>query len=52
MASVIASEKNDESDLALSWSGRWTLTHRILAVNILTLVIVALCPITSVVSGA
>ena len=42
MASVTASEKNDESDLALSWSGRWTLTHRILAVNILTLVIVAL----------
>ncbi len=42
MASAIASEKNDESDLALSWSGRWTLTHRILAVNILTLAIVAL----------
>ena len=42
MASVTGSEKNDESDLALSWSGRWTLTHRILAVNILTLVIVAL----------
>ena len=42
MASVIASERNDESDLALSWSGRWTLTHRILAVNILTLAIVAL----------
>ena len=42
MASVTGSERNDESDLALSWSGRWTLTHRILAVNILTLVIVAL----------
>ncbi|MEO6581156.1 MAG: HAMP domain-containing sensor histidine kinase [Sphingomicrobium sp.] len=42
MASVTASEKNDESDLALSWSGRWTLTHRILAVNILTLAIVGL----------
>ena len=42
MVSVTASEKNDESDLALSWSGRWTLTHRILAVNILTLGIVAL----------
>ena len=42
MASVIGSERNDESDLALSWSGRWTLTHRILAVNILTLAIVAL----------
>ncbi len=42
MAWVTGSEKNDESDLALSWSGRWTLTHRILAVNILTLAIVAL----------
>ena len=42
MALVTGSEKNDESDLALSWSGRWTLTHRILAVNILTLVVVAL----------
>ena len=42
MASATASERNDESDLALSWSGRWTLTHRILAVNILTLGIVAL----------
>ncbi len=42
MESATASQKNDESDLALSWSGRWTLTHRILAVNILTLAIVAL----------
>lgn len=42
MASATGSERNDESDLALSWSGRWTLTYRILAVNILTLVIVAL----------
>ena len=42
MASDTASERNDESDLALSWSGRWTLTHRILAVNILTLVLIAL----------
>ncbi|MEP7316547.1 MAG: HAMP domain-containing sensor histidine kinase [Sphingomicrobium sp.] len=42
MESATVSEKNDESDLALSWSGRWTLTHRILAVNILTLAIVAL----------
>ena len=42
MASDTASEKNDESDLALNWSGRWTLTHRILAVNILTLAIIAL----------
>ena len=42
MALATASERNDESDLALNWSGRWTLTHRILAVNILTLAIVAL----------
>ena len=42
MASGTGLERNDESDLALSWSGRWTLTYRILAVNILTLVIVAL----------
>jgi two-component system sensor histidine kinase ChvG len=32
----------DEGDLRLSWSGRWTLAHRILAVNILTLVLLAL----------
>ncbi|MCY7397544.1 MAG: HAMP domain-containing histidine kinase [Sphingomonas bacterium] len=42
MASGTGSVRNDESDLALSWSGRWTLTYRILAVNILTLAIVAL----------
>lgn len=42
MASDINSEKNDESDLALSWSGRWTLTHRIMAVNVLTVALVAL----------
>jgi two-component system, OmpR family, sensor histidine kinase ChvG len=42
MASVTDSARNDESDLALTWSGRWTLGHRILAVNILTLLIVAL----------
>ena len=29
-------------DLALSWSGRWTLAHRILAVNILTLALITL----------
>ena len=32
----------DGGDLALSWSGRWTLAHRILAVNILTLALLAL----------
>ena len=41
MASDTAST-SDEADLALSWSGRWTLAHRILALNILTVVLVAL----------
>lgn len=34
---------DDEADLRLSWSGRWTLGYRILAVNILTVVLLALC---------
>ena len=42
MASDTNSKINDFSDLDLSWSGRWTLTYRILAVNILTLVLLAL----------
>ena len=42
MASDTVLEKNDEVDLALTWSGRWTLAHRILAVNVLTLALVAL----------
>ncbi len=42
MASDIVSTNSDEDDLALSWSGRWSLAHRILAVNILTLLLVAL----------
>jgi two-component system sensor histidine kinase ChvG len=44
MASDIDSTTSDveEADLRLSWSGRWTLAHRILAVNILTLVLLAL----------
>jgi two-component system sensor histidine kinase ChvG len=42
MASDTASTNSDESDLALSWSGRWTLSHRILALNLLTIVLVAL----------
>ena len=42
MASDIASTNSDESDLALSWSGRWTLAHRILALNLLTVLLVAL----------
>lgn len=42
MASVTDSTSEEEADLALSWSGRWSLTHRILAVNILTVLLVAL----------
>ena len=37
-----ALQSGDTGDLVLSWSGRWTLTYRILAVNILTLVLLAL----------
>jgi len=32
----------DEPDLTLKWSGRWTLAHRILAVNVLTVALLAL----------
>src|SRR3982750_4788956 len=44
MASDIDSTISDgeEADLRLSWSGRWTLAHRILAVNVLTLALLAL----------
>ena len=42
MASDTDSARNDERDLALTWSGRWTLSYRILAVNILTIVLIAL----------
>ena len=42
MASDTDSARNDESDLALTWSGRWTLSYRILAVNVLTIVLIAL----------
>jgi two-component system, OmpR family, sensor histidine kinase ChvG len=42
MASDTASTSNDEADLALSWSGRWTLGYRIFALNILTILLVAL----------
>jgi len=43
MASDTVSTSNeDEADLALSWSGRWSLAHRILAVNVLTILLVAL----------
>ncbi len=33
---------SEGDDLELSWSGRWTLAHRILAVTILTLILLAL----------
>ncbi|HEY4070072.1 MAG TPA: HAMP domain-containing sensor histidine kinase [Sphingomicrobium sp.] len=46
MASVTDSTNriagSDPPDPQLRWSGRWTLTHRILALNILTLLLVAL----------
>lgn len=42
MASDIDSTNNDEADLRLSWSGRWTLSHRILALNLLTVLLVVL----------
>jgi two-component system sensor histidine kinase ChvG len=42
MASDINSATNDDADLVLTWSGRWTLAHRILAVNVLTLALVLL----------
>ena len=42
MASDTVSKRNEERDLVLDWSGRWTLAHRILAVNILTLALLAL----------
>jgi two-component system sensor histidine kinase ChvG len=45
MASDTDSTNNDDADLRLSWSGRWTLSHRILAVNLLTIVLVALSTI-------
>ena len=36
------SEPDAEADLELRWSGRWSLAHRILAVNVLTVVLLAL----------
>jgi two-component system sensor histidine kinase ChvG len=43
MASVTASTiSEEEDDLRLSWSRRWTLGYRILALNILTVLLVAL----------
>ena len=42
MALDTDSARNDESDLVLTWSGRWTLSYRILAVNVVTIVLIAL----------
>ena len=39
---TVSTNSDDEADLTLSWSGRWTLGHRILAVNVLTVVLLAI----------
>lgn len=41
MASGTALPRNNDRGLALRWSSRWTLTHRILAVNVFALAILA-----------
>ena len=42
MASATDSTSNEDPDLRLKWSGRWSLAHRILAVNLLTVLLIAL----------
>ena len=42
MASDIDSTNNEDPDLRLKWSGRWTLAHRILAMNLITVLLIAL----------
>src|SRR6478672_2960537 len=42
MASATVSTNSEEADLRLSWSGRWTLAHRVLALNLITVLLVAL----------
>jgi two-component system sensor histidine kinase ChvG len=42
MASDIDLTNNDDDDLRLGWSRRWTLVWRILAVNVLTILLIAL----------
>ena len=39
MVSDTDSTTSEEADLGLKWSGGWSLTHRILAVNILTILL-------------
>jgi len=45
MASDTASTSSEDRDLTLVWSRRWTLAHRILALNLITVVLVVLCTI-------
>ena len=42
MASDTDSTSNEEADLRLRWSGRFSIAHRILALNLLTVLLVAL----------
>lgn len=42
MASDTVSTSNEDRDLRLTWSGRWSLAHRILALNLITVLLVAL----------
>src|SRR5881394_62735 len=45
MASDIDSTSSEDADLRLKWSGRWTLAHRILALNLITVLLVVLSTI-------
>src|SRR6478609_4342652 len=45
MGSDIVSTSSEEADLRLKWSGRFSLKHRILALNLLTALLVALSTI-------
>src|SRR5437762_1221465 len=42
MALDTDSTSSEDPDLQLKWSGRWSLAHRILALNLLTVLLVAL----------
>src|SRR5438270_10039597 len=42
MASATDSTNSEDADLRLKWSGRWSLAHRILALNLITVLLVAL----------
>jgi two-component system sensor histidine kinase ChvG len=42
MASDIDSTNSEQPEVMLPWSGRWTLAHRMLALNLLTLLLVVL----------